>query len=786
MSLALVSSLACDGWIADPPLADDGGTTDTRRDEDDTEPPPPIDVGGPDDCSTPEAYFTSRLWPQVLEARCIRCHRSGGEAEEDAFALRTELEDDDFLATNFATVQRLAQEKLPSHDDRALLELKPTGTVMHGGGTAISSGGLLHRLILGFIQRVDGEPCDPDVEPPVDVPFFDGVTYASPARVLRKASLALAGRLPTTAEQDAVSAGGFEAVGTQLDAMMSEEGFVERVQEGFSDVLLTEGYTASTGELLAYENFPDRNWLYDEAYPYPVVSRDPSNIYRVGHDYNNALRREPRELVAYIVRGDRPITELLTANYAMVSPYTARGYGVFAELQDSFTDTNDPYEYIPTRLPPRRNRHGDVQESADGRYPHAGVLTTPQWLSRFQTTTTNRNRARTRTFYRQFFGVDLLALSQAVTDAADVTARFANPTMEAPDCVGCHRIMDPIAGLFQRYAAAGEFIVTPEEPWHTDMFPPGFESDEELPAEESWRSLQWLAERASGDPRFASTMAEHAFYILTQSPRIEPPIDEDDPLYARRLRASAARRDVINDAARELIANDFNIKAAFRSLVLSQLYRAEAYVGPEPDAGRSVELEAIGLWTLLTPEQLMRKFNAIFGFTMGSLDPFPYLTSSLASPTPENHYRLYGGIDRLEVTLRAATPNAAMGAVMRDVANQLSCELVPVALREGPGARVHELFPFVDENTTDEFAIRQNIASLHALILGRSASELEVSRLWRLFQEVRADGVAQIAAGSQRDRLNYACGSHPDPEYVGRAWQALFVYFVRHPEFLLQ
>ena len=32
-------------------------------------------------------------------------------------------------------------------------------------------------------------------------------------------------------------------------------------------------------------------------------------------------------LIEYIVRNNRPFTEVATADYTMVSPYTARGYG---------------------------------------------------------------------------------------------------------------------------------------------------------------------------------------------------------------------------------------------------------------------------------------------------------------------------------------------------------------------------------------------------------------------------------------------------------------------------
>ena len=56
-------------------------------------------------------------------------------------------------------------------------------------------------------------------------------------------------------------------------------------------------------------------------------------------------------LIDDIVRHDRPFTEIITGDYIMVSPYSARGYGVFKDLEDAFADPSDPFEYLPVRLP---------------------------------------------------------------------------------------------------------------------------------------------------------------------------------------------------------------------------------------------------------------------------------------------------------------------------------------------------------------------------------------------------------------------------------------------------
>ncbi|NKF15237.1 hypothetical protein, partial [Rhizobium phaseoli] len=91
------------------------------------------------------------------------------------------------------------------------------------------------------------------------------------------------------------------------------------------------------------------------------------------------------------VRNNRPFTELATADYIMVSPYTARGYGLFDQIKHQFKNSEDPFEYIPAKLSALKNRAGEVQESKTGKYPHAGFLSMFHYLHRYPTTETNRN-----------------------------------------------------------------------------------------------------------------------------------------------------------------------------------------------------------------------------------------------------------------------------------------------------------------------------------------------------------------------------------------------------------
>ena len=44
------------------------------------------------------------------------------------------------------------------------------------------------------------------------------------------------------------------------------------------------------------------------------------------------------------------IGEIVAADYIMVSPYSARGYGVFNEVKSKFKNPEDPFEYVPVKL----------------------------------------------------------------------------------------------------------------------------------------------------------------------------------------------------------------------------------------------------------------------------------------------------------------------------------------------------------------------------------------------------------------------------------------------------
>jgi len=74
------------------------------------------------------------------------------------------------------------------------------------------------------------------------------------------------------------------------------------------------------------------------------------------------------KLVEHIVRNDRPFTDIVTADYIMVTPYSARGYGIFEEVKSKFKNPDDPSSTSRSSSRPEGRSKTTDQESATGDY----------------------------------------------------------------------------------------------------------------------------------------------------------------------------------------------------------------------------------------------------------------------------------------------------------------------------------------------------------------------------------------------------------------------------------
>jgi len=750
-------------------------------------------------CEAPvDAYFIEEVWGKVASHKCLVCHKAGGDAEESKLVLIDPQRSQGEARTaahrqNRTALAALAKTK--EHDGSRLL-LKVTGGLDHGGEDVLPRDSTGYGILAEFVRRLD-KPWPTTAAAKLDSeadklpPFFDGVAMLDDRRLLRRATLSLVGRLPTEEELSAVDRESRQGFPKLLDALMREDAFYERLREGFNDIFLTIGFVGNPEQtILTYEHFTkSRGWYskYDLSHIADPAERRKAG-YKLADDYRDALRAEPMRLVEYIVRNDRPFTELVTADYMLVSAYGARGYGIYDEVREQFQDPDDLNEFIPVKLPSLKGRSKQQdQDSPTGLYPHAGMLTTFQYLRRYPTTETNRNRLRARMYFQHFLGIDALELAARVADAAAVTAKFEIPTMQAAECVVCHTTIDPVAGLFQDFYAFEGVYGKRKEGWYKDMFAAGFEG-EVLPESERWRALQWLGERTAKDPRFAVAMVEHVYYILTGRKVLLPPKDLDDPLYAAKRRAYKTQRAETERIAARLAEHDFNLKQAFQEWITSDFYRADGWTTTDDDPLRRTELDDVGLVRLLSPEQLERKTSAVFGQAWGRL-------GGRIGKDDGQLRMLYGGIDSREVTERASDPSGAMGAIQRILSNDVACRETLRDFRRPVSER--RLFSHVEpsivpgRSADDDLAIRMTIVHLHQLILGRddAVDSSEVERTWQLFAGIVADA-ADGAAGSKNERYDCRGGAPTDqlsdPDYTIRAWRAVVTYLLRREEFLYE
>lgn len=735
--------------------------------------------------SSLDTFFQKEVWAKVGELTCLQCHKPGGEAEDSKFLLRDLKRSQDQagdLKHNREAFTRMAKLEAEGHQSRLLL--KVVGKLNHGGKEQLKPDSVGYRVLADFVARLNTPSITkPDFVLDKNAPaFFHSIKMLDDRQLARRITLSLAGRLPSDSELDTIARKGIKALPTIMDTVLKEDAFYSRLREGFNDIFLTVGYDDVPENALSYEHFSTtRGWTQKFDLSHIKDEKDRRQAgYKLANDYRKAMLGEPMKLIEHIVRNDKPFTEIVTADYIMVTPFTSRGYGIYEELKSKFKDPEDPFEYIPVKLKALvgRNRVED-QESATGFYPHAGLLGNFQYLKRYPTTETNRNRQRARVYYQHFLGVDVLELAARVSDAAAVSAKYQIPTMQASECVVCHKTLDPVAGLFQDYWKFEGVYGRRKEGWFKDMFGAGFEG-EELPAGERWRALQWLGERTAKDPRFAVAMVEHAWYILTGRKVLLPPKELADPLYASKYRAFHEQRKQTEAIAERFAKSDFNFKSVLKEWVVSDFYRADGLATVEADPKRLAELDDLGLVRMLAPEQVERKVAAVFG------KPWGRLTEQMAM--------LYGGIDSKEVTERATDPSGAMGAIQRILANDVACR--ETALDFSRKAADRRLFPGIDADVVPgsspeaDAKIRRAIVHLHQRVLGRfdKVDSPEVTRSFQLFASIVSDAAERKNFEKQEI---YSCRQNlvepvPDPKYTVRAWRGVVTYLLRQSEFLYE
>lgn len=598
---------------------------------------------------------------------------------------------------------------------------------------------------------------------------------------LRAAGLQLVSRLPTAAEQAQVQAQGEAGLRTVLDGMMTEPAFYNRLSEIFNDWLLTNRYLSTNGGEAAIQlmrRYPNARW-YD-----PGVGNRGSDYVYNRNTTNDSVAREPLELINYVVRNNKPMTEILTANYVMLNGFSAKSYGLDTSV---FSNEWDPNEFRPLQL---------------AGTPHAGILSSLMFLNRYPTSATNRNRARSRVVYDLFLDVDILALDGARPDGTAVDISSTAPTLENADCVKCHSLLDPVASSFQNWNLAGNFVRA--RSWYTDMFQAGFNGTA-FPVTSTQEPLQWLTSRIVQDARFDAAIVRLLYTGMTGQEPLDAPGTDATTAQTEAYLAESAHLD---DIQATYVAANRNLKALVKEIVLSPYWRADGLSDP----AQGVVHAATGAARLLTPEMLHRKLNALFGFEWrGSLNSYSnnvkVLSTARLLDSRQYYQQIYGGIDSFVITDRLSDPNGLMVFVQERMANEMACYAVPNDFLAPRSQR--RLFPGVDITTQlasaqERDAVRSTLQHLHKYLLGETLAldDPEITASYQLFEAVLLEGQKRVGV-SELTTLPALCQRNNDmltgaslnsggvdgrlrndPQYVIRAWMAVVAYLLADYRFL--
>lgn len=763
----LVGSSGCYAGIATEREDEDGPAAESEGDDaghdgdsddggDGPEPQEPEE-----ECVDTRNYFEEEIWRPVLQADCFGCHNPEGQAKDTDLVLQGN-DYPGYLDANYNTVQNVARLEI---DGTSLMLLKPTAGVEHGGSLRFQPDSDTYAAMEEMIARFDAPVhCvdDKDIEA-----YFKGIVELDEEQTLRKATFLLASRYPTPEEYDAVRGEGIDALDPVLDEVLAEEAFYVRIQEIYNDLMHTDamldGDTAI--DALDEERFPNKRWyemLPDEQQD---QNRDLAN---------DAIAKEPLHILEHVLREGRPFTEVLTGDWTIVNPYSARSYDIPLDLFDDQNDANEWIEYT----------FEDI--------PQAGILSTPSFLARYPSTATNRNRHRSRIVYDFFFATDVMRLAARPIDVSSI-ADF-NPTLYNPECTVCHENIDPLAGAFQNWNDDGHYE-PPEEGWFPDMSPPGF-ADTQIPFEEKERALQWLTEQLVLDDKFALAVVHTLYTGLTGQERLLEPLDADHPDYIHQIAAFEAQDYTFKQIATEFEDSGYDLRVAIKALVKTPWFRAVS-LEEVPGNGRAKKLAPMGTARLLSPEALDRRIVASVGFSW----------ERGGDNVLNGAYRFfYGGIDSIQTTTRLTELNGVMANIAERMANEVSCAATPYDFTRPSEERL--LFPSVeltDQPGVGDDAILENIVYLHRHLLGETLDrdDPEIHRTFELFKAVFEHGNTDLLAEESEYSINLPTPCRvttdritgeelgdaaitEDPEYTIRAWMAVVSYLLGDFTFLYE
>ncbi|HVH43983.1 MAG TPA: hypothetical protein VM925_16640 [Labilithrix sp.] len=687
-------------------------------------------------CTSTREYFTTQIYGKAMQS-CLSCHSPGGVAETKGAKFKIYRETwPDFVSANLDSMRDYAKLEI---DDVPVLLLKSRGERDHGGGAVLTESSDDYKTFSAFVhelRRGEERKCDGDGQL--------GVQLIGNGATARKAAITLAGRYPTDQELAGVATD--EGLDAFVLALTNEELFYDRLREIWNDALLTErGLDA--GIETSYNNAP---WLHDDSYPqYTSETRTWTTA---------SVTEEPMRYVEYVVRNNLPFSDVVNGNYVVANPYIAKMYGLPHDAPltpESFLD------WRRIDFSPVQNREDDGVVKTSG-MPVAGVLSTPAFLTRWETTPTNRGRKRARIVLKNFLATDIFKFASRPVDSTALTS-VQNPTLNSPMCSVCHSVIDPIAGGFRGFGENQLVRFDADDGWHDEMLPPGI-NGADMPPQSYGNALMWLGAQIPKDRRFGISVAQIMYRGIVGDEPLAFPQDKAAADYADRVRAYNIQNDwfvKVGDAFAGGVAGANPPKYDLRKLVVA-IVNSAYFRADSGDASKDGLHDGLGQGRVLTPEMLGRKYRATTGLYYFAGEAAAknerrardgYLRSDLVE---DREWRLvYGGIDSGDVTKRTETMSPIMMATSQYAGSIVACRATsydftkPIADRRlfrtvemttTPFTRANKDQPLVPVPDAER-KIRDTIVHLFFRLLGETvlASSEEVNDVYALFVDVWKD-----------------------------------------------
>jgi len=610
-----------------------------------------------------------------------------------------------------------------------------------------------------------------------------GIPLASYQSTLESVAMLILNR--KASEQELNQAQNEAGLDNVLDSYMRTDAFYNWVRRSFNDILLTDGISGGDSiNAIRGTKFRDSARWYES---YRDDDRATYNTARAAAEFG--ARKAPLELIVNVMKKNRAFSEILTADYMMVNPYSARSYGIdgdgFAFENGSATSEFSQHDFKEVKL--------------EG-IPHAGILSDTMFLRKYPTTRTNANRHRSSMVQLMFLNTDIEGLSNRPLDSNRPDENYQHPTMENPDCTICHVVMEPISGAFKNYRDGVKYT---QRAWLDNMQRPGFDINNPLPAENSADALQWLAKNIVNDERFARSVV-HMFYkalsgreplrIGAQTPSLEL------------TQAISFENDIFKEVQEAFVNSNMNAKVLLKSLIKSPLFRGSGMGDVEFNAYID---KSISTNILLSPEALDEKIKNLTGYYW--TDRNYYTDASEQQKDGKRHYLkeqfniTYGGIDSKDITQRAQETNALMASLQMRMAAEMSSRVTPIEFFYEKSKR--KIFPYVEKDMepVDEasvLSIKKNIQHMYKYLLNEEhdIESVEVLEVYELFTESIKAGQEQIANKTYPSYLRYWVVRDPktnedvprekqiryDQKWVIGSWSLVLTYMLSDYKFLYE